>query len=94
LRAKASATASQPLWGGTSDRRNGRPWDAGTVTVVFYVTKGATAICAHMLVERGELDLDAPVANHWPEFATNGKHEIRVRLLLSHQARLPAIESC
>lgn len=50
-----------------------------------------TAICAHQLVERGLLDLDAPVARYWPEFAAHGKDGIPVRWLLSHQAGLPAV---
>ena len=81
------------LWGGTADRRSGRPWDEDTVAVVFSTTKGATAICAHMLAERGELDLDAPVARYWPEFAAEGKGDLRVRWLLSHQAGLPVVDT-
>jgi CubicO group peptidase (beta-lactamase class C family) len=50
-----------------------------------------TAICAHQLIERGLIDLDAPVARYWPEFAAGGKAEIPVRWLLSHQAGLPAV---
>ena len=64
-----------------------------TIALVFSTTKGATAICAHMLVERGELDLDAPVINYWPEYGTEGKDKTRVRWLLSHQAGLPGIET-
>lgn len=81
------------LWGGLADRRTGRPWGEDTVAVVFSTTKGATAICAHMLAERDELNLDAPVAEYWPEFAAKGKAELRVRWLLSHQAGLPLIET-
>jgi CubicO group peptidase (beta-lactamase class C family) len=55
----------------------------------FSATKGVTATCAHRLVERGLLDLDAPVAAYWPEFAQAGKGEITVRMVLSHQAGLP-----
>ncbi len=54
--------------------------------------KGATATAAHMLAERGMLDLDAPVAKYWPEFAANGKAGIPVRWLLSHQAGLIALD--
>jgi CubicO group peptidase (beta-lactamase class C family) len=57
------------LWGGIADRRTGRPWAEDAVAVVFSTTKGATAICAHMLAERGQLDLDAPVVTYWPELA-------------------------
>ncbi|WP_220448234.1 serine hydrolase domain-containing protein [Nonomuraea diastatica] len=59
---------------------------------VASTTKGATAICAHMLAQRGELDLDAPVARYWPEFGANGKEQIKVRWLLSHQAGLPLVD--
>jgi CubicO group peptidase (beta-lactamase class C family) len=52
--------------------------------------KGVTATCAHLLVERGLLDLDAPVAHYWPEFAANGKANIPVSYLLSHRAGLPS----
>lgn len=80
------------IWGGIADSRTGKPWLEDTIAVVFSTTKGATAICAHMLVERGELDLDAPVATYWPEFGVEGKERLRVRWLLSHQAGLPAID--
>ena len=80
------------LWGGTADPRTGREWGKDTIAVVFSTTKGATAICAHMLSERGELDLDAPVANYWPEFGAEGKGETRVRWLLSHEAGLPGVD--
>jgi CubicO group peptidase (beta-lactamase class C family) len=80
------------LWGGVADRRTGRSWNRDTLVVVFSTTKGATAICAHMLAERGELDLDARVANYWPEFGAAGKGDIRVRWLLSHQAGLPVVD--
>jgi CubicO group peptidase (beta-lactamase class C family) len=81
------------LWGGVADRRTERLWEEETVVVVFSTTKGATAICAHMLAERGELDLDTRVVEYWPEFGTNGKGETRVRWLLSHQAGLPGIDT-
>ena len=58
---------------------------------IFSGTKGLVALCLLMLVDRGELDLDAPVARYWPEFAANGKESIRVLELASHQARLPGI---
>jgi len=80
------------LWGGVADGRTGRAWGEDAVVVVFSTTKGATAICAHMLVERGELDLDAPVRKYWPEFGNRGKDGILVRWLLSHQAGLPVVD--
>ena len=79
------------LWGGHADAARTRPWQRDTIVNVFSTTKAMTAICAHMLVDRGLLDLDAPVATYWPEFATAGKETIPVRMLLSHTAGLAAI---
>ncbi|HEX6349409.1 MAG TPA: serine hydrolase domain-containing protein [Candidatus Dormibacteraeota bacterium] len=79
------------LWGGAADPATGAPWTTDTVVVVWSSTKGATAICAHVLAARGELDLNAPVARYWPEFAANGKEQITVRMLLNHQAGLAAL---
>src|SRR5262245_16606849 len=80
------------LWGGFCDAEKTRPWRRDTLANVYSTTKGITAICAHQLVERGELDLDAPVARYWPEFAANGKQEISVRQLLSHVGGLAAVD--
>ncbi|MEU4798712.1 serine hydrolase domain-containing protein [Streptomyces sp. NPDC023327] len=80
------------LWGGVADHTTGRPWAQDTLQLVYSATKGATATIAHMLAQRGELDLDAPVAEYWPEFAENGKAEVPVRWLLSHQAGLVALD--
>jgi CubicO group peptidase (beta-lactamase class C family) len=79
------------LWGGSADLVTGRPWDADTLTMVWSCTKGATSLCAHLLADRGELDLDAPVTRYWPEFAKNGKADVPVRMLLNHQVGLPAV---
>ncbi|WP_406731296.1 serine hydrolase domain-containing protein [Streptomyces sp. NBC_01794] len=80
------------LWGGIADPQTGRPWTRDTLQLVYSATKGATATAAHMLAERGALDLDAPVAKYWPEFAANGKADIPVRWMLSHQAGLIALD--
>ncbi|MGW0763995.1 serine hydrolase domain-containing protein [Streptomyces sp. NPDC002676] len=80
------------LWGGVADAETGRPWARDTLQLVYSATKGATATAAHMLAQRGALDLDAPVARYWPEFAANGKADIPVRWLLSHQAGLIALD--
>jgi CubicO group peptidase (beta-lactamase class C family) len=80
------------LWGGIADPETGRPWTRDTLQLVYSATKGATATAAHMLAQRGTLDLDAPVAKYWPEFAANGKADIPVRWLLSHQAGLIALD--
>lgn len=74
------------LWGGVADPQTGRPWQDNTVTVVFSASKGLAALCAHMLVDRGQLDLDRPIAHYWREFARNGKAEIPVRQALNHQS--------
>jgi CubicO group peptidase (beta-lactamase class C family) len=78
-------------WGGHADAARRRPFGADTIVSVASTTKGMVALCAHMLAERGKLDLDAPVARYWPEFARAGKRDIPVRWLLSHRAGLPAI---
>ena len=79
------------LWGGwyTPDRE--REWDRNTLVNVYSSTKGLVAFCAHRLVEEGKLDLDAPVAEYWPEFAAASKESIPVRWLLCHKAGLAAI---
>jgi CubicO group peptidase (beta-lactamase class C family) len=81
------------LWGGIADPATGAPWAEDTLTCVFSTTKGLTATCAHLLAQRGELDLDAPVAEYWPEFAAAGKQHIPVRWLLSHRAGLPTLDA-
>lgn len=79
------------LWGGLADAETKRPWAEDSLQCVFSSTKGATAICAHLLAQRGELDFDAPVTKYWPEFGAAGKENIPVRYLLSHQVGLPWI---
>lgn len=80
------------LWRGVADPATGRAWRRDTLQVVYSATKGATAACAHLLVQRGRLDLDAPVVEYWPEFGAAGKDRIPVRWLLSHQAGLPVLD--
>jgi CubicO group peptidase (beta-lactamase class C family) len=79
------------LWAGHADQARTRPWQRETIVNFYSCTKALTALCAHQLVERGQLDLDAPVATYWPEFAQAGKARIPVRWLLSHRAALPAV---
>jgi len=79
------------LWAGHADAALSRSWQQDTIVNVFSTTKGMTAICAHRLADQGLLDIDAPVAKYWPEFAQAGKDEIPVRYLLSHRAGLSAI---
>ncbi|MFK0113022.1 serine hydrolase domain-containing protein [Streptomyces sp. NPDC091217] len=79
------------LWGGVSPA-TGRPFTGDSLVVTMSCTKGMTTICALMLAQEGLLDLDAPVARYWPEFAQAGKGDIPVRWLLTHQAGLPALD--
>lgn len=72
------------IWGGWVDEKRSAPWSADTITNVWSSTKTQMALCALMLADRGLLDLDAPVAKYWPEFAANGKGGVLVRHLLSH----------
>jgi CubicO group peptidase (beta-lactamase class C family) len=81
------------LWGGVSDPASGRCWARDTIVLVYSMTKGMSATCANLLIERGSLDPDAPVARYWPEFAANGKGDIPVKWILSHQAGLAVIEA-
>ena len=81
------------LWGGVADAESARPWDRDTLAVLFSTTKGITATCVHLLAQRGELDLDEPVAALWPEFAAGGKESITVRDVLAHRAGVPAVEA-
>jgi CubicO group peptidase (beta-lactamase class C family) len=80
------------LWAGHADAARTRPWTRDTIVDVASSTKGLTTICAHRLVDAGLLDLEAPVARYWPEFAQAGKATIPVHFLLSHRAGLPAID--
>jgi len=79
------------LWGGLSDGQTRKPWSRDTLQLVFSGSKGLVATCILILLERGELELDAPVASYWPEFAAAGKESVTVAELLSHRARLPGI---
>jgi CubicO group peptidase (beta-lactamase class C family) len=79
------------LWGGWADAARTRPWERDTLVNVWSTTKGPVALCAHILADRGLLDLDAPVAAYWPEFAAAGKERVLVRHLLSHRAGLAGL---
>jgi len=81
------------LWGGAADDAGARPWQRDTIANIYSSTKGVVAICAHRLVEEGRLDLDAPVARYWPEFAQGGKEKIPVRWLLDHRAGLAGLRA-
>ena len=79
------------LWGGAADVEQEVPWQEDTMCVVFSSTKGAVALAAHTLVADGALGLDEPVKSYWPEFATNGKEDATVRMMLDHSVGVPAM---
>src|SRR5579875_337186 len=77
------------LWGGFRDIAQTKPWEENTICNAMSVGKAMAAICLHMLIDRGLVELDAPVARYWPEFAANGKEGLRVRWVLDHRSGLP-----
>jgi CubicO group peptidase (beta-lactamase class C family) len=81
------------LWAGHADAARTIPWTGDTLVNLYSVGKAITAVCALRLVDAGTLDLSSPVARYWPEFAQAGKERLPVRLLLTHEAGLPAIEA-
>ena len=72
------------IWSGWANQEQTVPWERDTITNVWSTTKTMTALAALVLVDRGELDIHAPVARYWPEFAANGKEAVEVRHLMSH----------
>jgi CubicO group peptidase (beta-lactamase class C family) len=74
------------LWGGWADAAGRRPWRQDTLASVFSGSKGLTSTCIHMLADRGEIDLHAPVAKYWPEFGQSGKADITVAMVLGHRS--------
>ncbi len=79
------------LWAGWGDRSRTRAWQRDTLVNVFSVGKAMATLSVLILVERGQIDLDAPVARYWPAFAARGKSAVTVRMLLCHRAGLPAV---
>ena len=79
------------LWGGWSDLGRLKRWERDTIVNFFSVSKALCTIAIMRLADRGKLDLDARVADYWPQFAAAGKDTITVRQLMSHQGGLPAI---
>ncbi|MFG1641125.1 serine hydrolase domain-containing protein [Amycolatopsis sp. NPDC049252] len=80
------------LWGGFRDPARTVAWDEHTITNVWSTTKTVTSLAALMLVDRGDLDVHAPVAKYWPEFAANGKESVEVRHLLSHTSGVSGLD--
>ena len=80
------------MWGGFCDEARTVPWAEHTITNVWSTTKTVTSLAALMLVDRGELDVDAPVARYWPEFAASGKQDVLVRHLMSHSSGVSGLD--
>lgn len=80
------------LWGGSRDVDGDTPWEHGTAQIVRSATKGVAAAVLLLLHQRGELDLDAPVGDHWPEYKAAGKERTLVRQLLAHSAGVPVLD--
>ncbi|MEK9944444.1 MAG: serine hydrolase domain-containing protein [Alphaproteobacteria bacterium] len=80
------------VWGGQATP-DGDAWEPGTMACMMSVAKGITGLCMAMLYDRGQLDLEAPVARYWPEFTENGKADITVTTALSHRAGIPAFDA-
>ncbi|MEV0167407.1 serine hydrolase domain-containing protein [Nonomuraea fuscirosea] len=80
------------LWGGHRDAARTRRWKRDTITNTWSITKTVTSLAALLLVDAGELDVHAPVARYWPEFAANGKERVEVRHLLSHTSGISGLD--
>jgi CubicO group peptidase (beta-lactamase class C family) len=80
------------LWGGYADAAKTKPWQKDTIVNVYSTSKFATAICVLMLVDKKIIDVNAPVADYWPEFSQLGKEKITIGHLLSHTAGLPGFD--
>ena len=72
------------LWGGHMDAARSKPWCEDTLCIMYSIAKSMCATSVHILADRGLVDLEAPVAEYWPEFAQNGKADIKVRHVISH----------
>ncbi|KAJ5287336.1 beta-lactamase [Penicillium angulare] len=80
------------LWGGYGDADQTKPWDKDTITSIWSTTKIVTTLAALILVNRGQLDLNENVATYWPEFAANGKENIKVFQILSHSSGVISLD--
>jgi CubicO group peptidase (beta-lactamase class C family) len=74
------------IWGGWADAKKSSLWERDTLVNVYSTTKTMTALCALILADQGQLDLDAPVSSYWPAFAANGKAAVTVSQVLSHSS--------
>ncbi|GIS69789.1 MAG: hypothetical protein CM1200mP9_06100 [Gammaproteobacteria bacterium] len=77
------------IWGGHRNESRSLPWEENSIVNVFSTTKTMTALCALMLIDSGELEVEEKVSNYWPEYAQNGKENTLVRHFMGHTAGLP-----
>jgi CubicO group peptidase (beta-lactamase class C family) len=91
LQAAAYLSGEQIIdaWSGIADEQTGALVKGDSMFTSWSTTKGFTATCAHILIDRGSLDLDAPMVRYWPEFGAHGKDKVTVRDALTHRAGVP-----
>ena len=81
------------LWGGFQDKDKTKPWQKDNLVTVYSTTKGVAAFCIALAMEKGLLKYEEKVSTYWPEFASNGKEEITIGMLMSHQAGICSPET-
>ena len=81
------------LWGGFQDKDKTKPWQKDNLVTVYSTTKGVAAFCIALAMEKGLLKYEEKVSTYWPEFASNGKENITVGMLMSHQAGICSPET-
>ena len=81
------------IWAGHKNKHKTKEWSENTLSIAFSSTKAALALCAHILIERGELGLKEKVTKYWPEYGKNGKEKTTVEMILNHSAGLPAFKT-
>ena len=81
------------LWAGHKNEKRTEEWDENTLSVAFSSTKAALALCAHILIDRGQLNVKEKVIKYWPEYGKKGKKDTTVEMILNHSAGLPTLRS-
>ena len=81
------------LWGGFQDKDKTKPWQKDNLVTVYSTTKGVAAFCIALAMEKGLLKYEEKVSTYWPEFASNGKEDITIGMLMSHQAGICSPET-
>ncbi len=81
------------LWAGHKNEKRTDEWDENTLSIAFSSTKAALALCAHLLIDQGELNTKEKVTKYWPEYGKKGKDETTVEMILNHSAGLPALRT-